>query len=347
VSVHEKNLDGTLKELHRASGGPWGGTCVDNSYIDWLAKMFGEDAMDKLKKNVMRDYFDLLREFETKKRNVLPDSAKMINFRVSAALNEFHNEGDGEQITKKIERLNLKNDVKMQRDTLRVSPDIVRSWFKYSIDKTVGHVREILAEPAMKDVNTILLVGGFAECKLVQEAVKNAVGGRAVIVPEEAGLAVLKGAVLFGHKPQLVSSRCVKYTYGYEGKLPFDESKHPRDKMVISEYGDKRIENCFIKVVEIDTSVEVGKDLPAPSRSVLYKTTRTMFPIYASKERNPTFTTDPSCIKVGTFILEKASGETKEENEAQIYFAFGDTELRVSVNMLKTGEVFSTILDCL
>jgi len=347
VSVHEKNLDGTLKELHRASGGPWGGTCVDNSYIDWLAEMFGEDAMEKLKKNVMRDYFDLLREFETKKRNVLPDSTKMINFRVSAALNEFHNEGDGEQITEKIERLNLKNDVKMQRDTLRVSPDIVRSWFKYSIDKSVWHIRKILPEPAMKDVNTILLVGGFAECKLVQEAVKNAVGDRAVIVPEEAGLAVLKGAVLFGHKPQLVSSRCVKYTYGYLSRFPFDESKHPREKMVIDEYGDKRIENCFVKVVEIDTSVEVGKDIPAPGTSALYKTRGTSFTIFASKEQNPTFTTDPSCIKVGTFLLEKASGKTKEENAVQVYFAFGDTELKVSVKMLKTGRVFSTILDCL
>jgi len=347
VSVHEKNFDGTLKELHRASGGPWGGTCVDNSYIDWLAKMFGEDAMEKLKKNVMRDYFDLLREFETKKRNVLPDSAKMISFRVSVALNEFHNEGDGEKITEKIERLNLKNDVKMQRDTLRVSPEIVCSWFQHSIDKTVGHVREILAEPAMKDVNTILLVGGFAECKLVQEAVKNAVGGRVVIVPEEAGLTVLKGAVLFGHKPQLVSSRCVKYTYGYKARYEFDETKHAREKMVIDEYGHKCIENCFAKVVEIDTLVEVGKDIPAPVASYLNKTTRTGFTIYASKERNPAFTTDPSCIKVGKLFLEKASGETKEENKAKVYFAFGDTELKVSVKMLKTGEVFSTTIDCL
>jgi len=69
----------------------------------------------------------------------------MIIFRVSAALNEFYNESDSEPIAKKIERLNLKDDVKLQRDILRVSSDIVRSWFQFSIDKTVGHITGILA----------------------------------------------------------------------------------------------------------------------------------------------------------------------------------------------------------
>jgi len=74
VSVHEKNHDGTLTELHRASGGPLGGTNVDDNYIAWLTTMFREDAIKRLKSEVMRDYFDLLREFEIKKRSVLPET---------------------------------------------------------------------------------------------------------------------------------------------------------------------------------------------------------------------------------------------------------------------------------
>ena len=347
ISVHEKNLEGTLKELHRASDGPWGGTNVDRNYIAWLTTMFGEDAMTRLKSEVMRDYFDLLREFETKKRSVYSDTTKMINFRVSAALNEFHNNKNSETITKKIERLNLKDEVKLQRDILRVSPDIVRSWFQFSIDKTVAHITGILAGPAMKDVNTILLVGGFAECKLVQEAVTKAAGRRTVVVPDEAGLAVLKGAVLLGHQPRLISSRCVKYTYGYSTRLPFDPSKHPIEKMIIGDYGDQRIENCFDKVVNMGTSVEVGKDIKAPYTTILNITGGTSWPIYASTERDPEFTTDPSCTYVGKLKVKRAPGKTQEENTAQVYFAFGDTELKVSVKLLKTGEVVSSVFDCL
>jgi len=347
VSVHEKNLDGTLKELHPASGGPWGGTRVDCNYIDWLAKMFGEDAMKTFKKKFMRDYFDLLRNFETKKRNVLPDAIDFITFKMPPTLNEFHNKSDVEKLTKKIEQMNLKDDVKVIGYSLRVSADVVRSWFQYSIDKTVGHITGILAEPEMNDINTILLVGGFAECMLVQEAVKKAVGRRTVIVPQEAELAVLKGAVRFGHQPRLVSSRCVKYTYGYEVHRPFNENKHPPEKMIISSYGDKRVSNCFKKVVEIGSSVEVGKDIKAPSTNTLNKSGGSALPIYASTERDPMYTTDPSCTYVGMLDLGKAPGKTKEENRAQVYFAFGDTELKVSVKMLKTGEVVTKIVDYL
>ena len=345
--MHEKNLDGTLKELRRASGGPWGGTCVDKNYIDWLAKIFGADTMKELKTKYMREYFDLLREFETNKRSVLPDSTEFIRFKVSTALQDFHNDSDVDQFTKKLELLNLKDDVKVKRYAFSVSPNIVRSWFQYSIDKTVNHINGILIESEMKDINTILLVGGFAECKLVQEAVKKAVVGRTVIVPEEAGLAVLKGAVKFGHQPRLVSSRCVKYTYGYGVRRPFDKSKHPPEKMIIGSYGEKLVENCFSKVVEIGSSVEVGNDIKDPTITILNKTGTTSFPIYASTERNPVYTTDPSCTYVGILVLDKAPGETREENEVQVYFAFGDTELKISVKMLKTGEVKTKIVDCL
>jgi len=347
VSVHEKNLDGSLKELHAASGGPWGGTCVDKCYIDWLTQMFGKEAIERLKRESMGDYVDMLRDFENKKRNISPDTTGLITLRVCVALKEYHDESDEENIVSKIARMNLKEEVKFQRDKLRVSADIARKWFQHSIDMTIQHITGILAEPEMKDVNTVLLVGGFGECKLVQEAVKKAVGSRAVIIPDEAGLAVLKGAVRFGHQPRLVSSRCVKYTYGYSVRIPFDASKHPQEKMFINSYGNKTVNNFFKKVVEIGTSVDVGKDIESPSGYILNKEGETRLSIYASTERNPEYTTDPSCTLVGKLSLGKAPGKTMEENNAKVYFAFGDTELKASVKIRKTGKVMTTTVDCL
>ena len=346
VSVHEKNLDGTLKELHRSSGGPWGGTLVNDNFIAWLSTMFGDDVIKKLKKDVLRDYFDLLREFETNKRKELSDSTETINFRVPVSLCDFHKESNSENIIKKIERMNMTNEVSFKRDMLRVFPNIVRSWFQYPIDKTIAHITGILAVPAMKDVNAILLVGGFAECKLVQEAVTKAAGSRTVVVPEDAGLAVLKGAVRLGHQPRLISSRCVKYTYGYLLRRAFDPSKHPLEDMFIDSYGVKRITNCFSKVVEIGASVEVGKDITTPFASILGKS-GSKVPIFASTERDIEYTTDPSCTKIGELRVGKAPGETQRDNKAQVYFAFGDTELRASVKILKTGEVITSVFDCL
>jgi len=200
ISVHEKNPDGTLKMLHRPSGGPWGGTNVDNHYIAWLTKMFGKNAMKKLKDKAMEDYFDILRVFENKKRNLMADSDEDITFKIALSLNNYSKDSEEEGIESVITRLQLEGKVKFLGDKIRVSVDIVKSWFQESVDGTIRHLTELLSEPVMKDVTSILLVGGFAESKLMQDAVKNAFKDRSVIIPEEAGLAVMKGAVLFGHR---------------------------------------------------------------------------------------------------------------------------------------------------
>jgi len=155
VSVHEKQLDGTLKELHRPDGGPWGGTRVDSNYIAWLTTVCGEKAVEKFKKEAMSDYVDLLRDFENKKRNISFDTEGLITLRFPGALREFYEDlGEGD-LAAKLARMNLKNGVKILRDKLRVSAHIVRKWFEESIDKTVRHITGILSEPTMKDVNTI------------------------------------------------------------------------------------------------------------------------------------------------------------------------------------------------
>jgi hypothetical protein len=54
------------------------------------------------------------------------------------------------------------------------------------------------------------MVGGFSECSLIQEAVQEAFPDKRIIIPEDAGMSVLKGAVLFGHRPDFIRSRVMK-----------------------------------------------------------------------------------------------------------------------------------------
>jgi len=346
VTVHEKNPDGTLKELHSPSGGPWGGTYVDENFIKWLSKFFGEVTIKQFKENSMDDFIDLLREFEMKKRNVCSDSQDPIVFKLSLSLLESHKESGDENIAGRIARMNLSEDIKIKKDKLHVSVAIVRSWFKEPIDNTVSHIVSILSEPAMKDVGTVLLVGGFGGCQLAQEEIRNAVGSRTVLIPAEAGLAVLKGAVQFGHQPRLVTSRCMTYTYGFAVSRSFNCSKHPKEKMTVNSYGYKIIDKCFKRVITKGMSVEVGKEIKMKN-FICPRKISSILDIFASTEQKPEYTTDPSCRRVGTLDLGYAPGETVEENSINIYFTFGDTELKASVEILKTGEVLTKIIECL
>ncbi|XP_060595953.1 heat shock 70 kDa protein 12B-like [Ruditapes philippinarum] len=45
ISVHEKQINGSLKEIHKPSGGPFGGTQVDDNFMNWLTKLFGNSTM--------------------------------------------------------------------------------------------------------------------------------------------------------------------------------------------------------------------------------------------------------------------------------------------------------------
>ena len=58
-------------------------------------------------------------------------------------------------------------------------------------------MHQLFRHPSVKDVFSILLVGGFAESPMLQEDVKEAFSEIKVTVPQDAGLAVLKGAVVY------------------------------------------------------------------------------------------------------------------------------------------------------
>ena len=88
----------------------------------------------------------------------------------------------------------------------------------------------------------------------------------------------------------------------------YDARKHRLEDMFIDSYGDKRVDSCLKKVVEIYTSVVVGKDIhPPPSRFLLNKQGGTFMRLVSSTERDPEYITDPSCTKVGE--LEDQGGK--------------------------------------
>ena len=66
-------------------------------------------------------------------------------------------------------------------------------------------------EERNKDLSLIILVGGFAESPYVQQRIQEALPDKRLIVPGEAGLAVLKGAVMFGHKSDIILSHLFFY----------------------------------------------------------------------------------------------------------------------------------------
>jgi hypothetical protein len=45
ITVHEVMEDAKLKELHKASGGAWGGTKVDEAFRQFIIKLVGKELL--------------------------------------------------------------------------------------------------------------------------------------------------------------------------------------------------------------------------------------------------------------------------------------------------------------
>jgi hypothetical protein len=177
----------------------------------------------------MDDYIDLLRTFEVKKREMSPGHSGKVTFRIPPSFAETIKDATGLSIEDKIMSSPFKGQVTYVSGKARVDVQIAQSFFKQSVDSIVQHLASLLKERMNKGCTAIVMVGGFSESTILQNAVNCAFGKKYnVIIPDGAGLAVLKGAVIFGHRPSTISERICKYTYGQSSchKTTL-ECKHP------------------------------------------------------------------------------------------------------------------------
>ena len=85
----------------------------------------------------------------------------------------------------------------------------------------------------------MLLVCGFSESNVVHSAIKRTFPDMTVIIPNETGLAVLKGAVIFGHNPSVIMFRVSRYTYGVDVINEFKSGLYPPEYKIYVTYVNK------------------------------------------------------------------------------------------------------------
>jgi hypothetical protein len=96
--------------------------------------------------------------------------------------------------------------VKLIGDKIRVDSNLIKPLFERGIGKAIHNIGQVLERSDAKEVNTMICVGNIANSDLFQHAVKTKYPEKQIITPDGAIDAAVKGAVLFGHKPIVVSS---------------------------------------------------------------------------------------------------------------------------------------------
>ncbi|XP_060065294.1 heat shock 70 kDa protein 12B-like [Ylistrum balloti] len=340
ITVHEVKPGGTLRELYKANGGDWGGTKVDEEFERLLSDILGQKTFDAFQKECVPDLLEMHRSFEVKKRSIKATGDDKVTFSVPVNLLETFKRFNPGVVISNVIANNSKysGDVTWSGDKLRISANLARRLFKSSLDSICGQVQMLLGLPELSGVTAILMLGGYSECPLLQNAIKITCPNLRLIVPRDAGLVVLNGAVINGHTPSTISERVCKFTYGARCRRKFIEGFHKEEYKTTSIRG-VRCNNVFEVHARMGDSIHIGQACK-PSKHVVVSENqkRMQIGIYASNKSEPLYVTDPGCQKLGDIVIDMPDTTNGIKRGNNVSMTFGGTEIEVNAVDIDTGK---------
>ena len=323
IAIHEVQHHGKLKAIYRPSGGVWGGTKVDDEFQSFLLKLCGMVAIRSLSKH---DMIEVQRGFEKAKAKVTSTSQTKIHIKLPVELLRSISPGDYE------------GQYHLTVDKLSLSPNLIREFFVKAIQKIIQHVKELFVQPELSDINYILMVGGFSESMVLQNAIKNAFPFKTVRSVLLANSAVVRGAVMYGHVPKIIQWRRAAFTYGIQISRDFEEENHDRHKKVYID-GEYYCTHIFDRFIGINDQLEVGKHTVTRVLTPLsrYQTAMSL-DFYRSNMQNPKYITDSGCTRIGTVRVQMPDLTGGKNRYIHLTVTFADTEIKVEAVNEKSAE---------
>ncbi|XP_053389073.1 heat shock 70 kDa protein 12A-like [Mercenaria mercenaria] len=345
VTVHEKQSDGRLKEVYKASGSTAGSMKIDDEFIRMIEKIVGKDIFLLFQKKYQFDYLDLLREFEGRKRFVTDKHNHIFTIKIPHVLVYVYQDSTQKTLMTAVEESVYNGKIQATPDKLRIPADIFKSLFKPCNDMIVGHISNLLNHEEVKGTDVFLLVGGLSECDILQNCIKKAFPNVQVIVPNESSSAVLKGAVLFGHRPLAISSRVSKHSYGLSISPLYDPSIHPENRRVFVG-STHRCRDVFMKFIACGEAVRIG-DARSWELSTLWPNQQEMtINLYVSSKPDPKYVDEDGTEYLGNIVVD-LPGSRDDNVAVNVSMMFGETELMVEATEMSRQKKYRAYFDCL
>ena len=344
MTVHAIQNDGSIKEIHKVTGGAYGGIQVNQQFKRLLEELFGVKIIYNYSQKHRSDWLYLMNEFEAKKRGErILDSDVMTNIRLPQSFVSLVKEIQSPAMARYGSRqIKLKNN-----EYLALSSGMMTKLFNPTVQHIKDHLKGILQESKLSKVKTMLLVGGFADSALLQKEIKSAFSKSVrVLIPNHASIAVVQGAALFGKKPSRISERVVSTTYGAGCARNFIQGVHREDKKFVVD-GIEKCNDLFNLFVRENSSVRVGQRV-TNSYTPLHANDRyiTYF-FYASSNPDAQYITDAGMKKLGSVTVDSPDTQRGKDRDLEVTMYFGGTEITASARDASSGNVAKTKIDFL
>ncbi|CAG2207015.1 unnamed protein product [Mytilus edulis] len=333
-----------LKEICRACGADCGGIAVDNAFYTMFMDIVGQAVIDDLISSSPTAHLDLFREFECVKRSLTPEQTGKVTmsipFLTLTQICEKHHHNDFVSLLKASK---YNQQMTIVNDKLRIEVDLLKLLFKPTTDKIVNLIKDKLHEIQNKKAINVILVGGFSESLIVQHAIKTSIPSHHIIVPNEATLAVLKGAVIFGTDPNVIVSRVVRHTYGFQVSNDFDPKLHEFHRQV--EVDELELcEKVFEKFMVINSTVSLGQKIKETFTTTKKFQELHYLPLFTSTKKEPGYTDDKTCKHAGNVVV-RIPNPTEKYRDIDVTICFGHTELQIEAVDVESGNMCQTTFE--
>ena len=336
--MHQVLDKGILKELHKASGNDMGGGTVDAKFKNLLKDIFGSDLWDKYEKKHPSEVQRMMFDFTTfkctknKKDVYIPCHYNLTTLaQKKQDIGLFFTDVQG---------------ASWSDGSIKISFSKLKEFFKESVDKIVQDISALLHTPELH-IEDILLVGGYASSRILQDEVEKQFGGQCrILCPVDAQLAVAKGAVLFGVNPKIVASRVSALTYGIAEARLFDRAIHrveKRRKTKEEEY--VYCADLFHRFVQKGQSVVCDQAEEYMFGTVDSDQTAMNFRFFSTEKPDAMYVDEPGMKQIGQFVVNMPDIREGRNRLVKLEVSFGLTEIQATATDMTSNEQESVRLD--
>uniref|UniRef100_H2ZCP8 Heat shock protein 12B n=1 Tax=Ciona savignyi TaxID=51511 RepID=H2ZCP8_CIOSA len=334
VTIHEVLGGGGLKEVEAASGDVMGSVAVDQQFENLLRKIFGAKFVENFQRKRPIGWVDLMIAWESRKRSTCPDRVSPLNVALPFSFIDLHRKVRGFTVETALRNFSDQNIKWSPQGMVRISSAMMRDLFTPTLEAIAAHVSSHMNDR----ISHLFLVGGFAESRMLQKAIRFSVAEHVrVIIPSDASLTILKGAVLFGLDPTAVRMRTSHMTYGVGILNKYITSIHPATKKLIrgSSIWCKDVFDAYVRGGDAVALGDVVQRSYAPVRP---DQSEIVINFYSSPRRDVRFIDEENVAKCATLRIQlPKTTSVMSRRELRISMMFGDTEIKIDCLDVSTG----------
>lgn len=165
-----------------------------------------------------------------------------------------------------------------------------------------------------------------------------------MIVPSDASIAVVQGAVMFGKKPNKITERVLTKTYGADCCRDFIKGVHPEKNefLVNGKEMCSDVFNCFVKENEI---IKLGQRIKSMYRPLLPHERQITYSFYAADDPNALLITESGVKRIGRVAVQSPDTWKGMDRQLEVSMYFGGTEITATARDISSGNTAQTTLD--